>query len=154
MAKQKTIDEYVDGLGGWRGEVVSSLRRLVLDAAPDAAESIKWAQPVYEDNGPFCYIKAFDNQVNFGFWRGRRDARLRRTPRGLGGQDAAHKAARGRRHPRRNISGAGPICGGAEPVAGEPEEALVTRLPDGVGGTTRHGQLFGVYRYLDQRWLA
>ena len=27
-------------------------------------------QPVYETIGPFCYIKAFKNSVNFGFWRG------------------------------------------------------------------------------------
>lgn len=33
-------------------------------------ESIKWAQPVHESNGPFAYIKAFKNNVNFGFWRG------------------------------------------------------------------------------------
>ncbi len=28
------------------------------------------AQPVYENNGPFAYIKAFKNSVNFGFCRG------------------------------------------------------------------------------------
>jgi hypothetical protein len=42
----------------------------VREAAPEAKESIKWVQPVYEQNGPFCYIKAFKNHVNFGFWRG------------------------------------------------------------------------------------
>jgi hypothetical protein len=25
---------------------------------------------VYSSNGPFAYIKAFKNSVNFGFWRG------------------------------------------------------------------------------------
>ncbi|MGD2178496.1 MAG: DUF1801 domain-containing protein [Anaerolineae bacterium] len=70
MAKAKTVAEYIEGLGDWRADVVSSLRRLILETAPDAKESIKWAQPVYEDNGPFCYIKAFKNHVNFGFWRG------------------------------------------------------------------------------------
>lgn len=42
---------------GW--DIVQSLRRLVLTAAPKAKESSKWAPPVYEDNGPFAYIKAF-----------------------------------------------------------------------------------------------
>ena len=37
---------------------------------PDAAASIKWSQPVFEQNGPFCYVRAFKNHVNFGFWRG------------------------------------------------------------------------------------
>ena len=41
-----------------------------MKAAPEADESIKWAQPVYEVNGPFAYIKAFNNSVNFGFWIG------------------------------------------------------------------------------------
>jgi hypothetical protein len=70
MAKFETVDEYVDSLEGWRREVVSRLRDLIREAAPEATEAIKWAQPVYEDHGPFCYIKAFKNHVNFGFWRG------------------------------------------------------------------------------------
>ena len=47
-----------------------ALRDVVRAAAPEAQEKIKWAQPVFEDNGPFCYINAFKNHVNFGFWRG------------------------------------------------------------------------------------
>ena len=71
-ARQKgvTVDSYVAGLPDWRGETISALRRLVLQAAPSAVESIKWGQPVYEDHGPFAYIKAYKNHVNFGFWRG------------------------------------------------------------------------------------
>jgi hypothetical protein len=67
---EKTVDAYIAGLEGWKGEVASKVRQIVLEAAPDAVESIKWAQPVYETNGPFCYMKAFENSVNFGFWRG------------------------------------------------------------------------------------
>jgi hypothetical protein len=70
MAKAKTVAEYAAGLGDWRSDVVLALRGLVREAAPEAKESIKWAQPVYEENGPFCYIRAFKNHVNFGFWRG------------------------------------------------------------------------------------
>jgi hypothetical protein len=67
---ESTVDAYIAGLEGWKAEVASKVRRIVLEAAPDAVESIKWAQPVYETNGPFCYMKAFKNSVNFGFWRG------------------------------------------------------------------------------------
>lgn len=67
---EKTVDGYIAQLEGWKAEVVSTVRRIVLETAPDAKESIKWAQPVYEVNGPFSYIKAFKNSVNFGFWRG------------------------------------------------------------------------------------
>jgi hypothetical protein len=67
----KTIDEYIDGLGGdWRAATVTELRRVVDDAAPDARATIKWAQPVWESNGPFAYVKAFGRSVNIGFWRG------------------------------------------------------------------------------------
>jgi hypothetical protein len=70
MGATKSVAEYAAGLGDWRADVVLALRDLVRQAAPEAKESIKWAQPVYEFDGPFCYIKAFKNHVNFGFWRG------------------------------------------------------------------------------------
>ena len=67
---EKSVDTYIAGLEEWQAETVSAVREIILEAAPDAMESIKWAQPVYEVNGPFCYIKAFKKSVNFGFWRG------------------------------------------------------------------------------------
>jgi len=67
----KTIDEYIASLGGdWRAETVAELRRVVDAAAPEARGTIKWAQPVWESNGPFAYVKAFGRSVNIGFWRG------------------------------------------------------------------------------------
>ena len=66
-----TIDEYIAGLGGdWRSDAVARLRTIVDAAAPDASSTIKWAQPVWESNGPVAYIKAFTSSVNIGFWRG------------------------------------------------------------------------------------
>lgn len=65
-----TIDEYAKGLGDWRGEIVGELDALIRQAAPKATGSIKWAQPVYEQDGPFAYVKAFSKTVTFGFWRG------------------------------------------------------------------------------------
>lgn len=67
---EKTVDAYIAGLEGWKAEVVAEVRQIINAAAPDVSESIKWAQPVFETNGPFAYIKAFKNSVNFGFWRG------------------------------------------------------------------------------------
>ena len=66
----KTVDEYVAGLEGWQAEAVSALRQIVRDAAPKASESWKWGQPVYEENGPFAWLKAYKTYINFGFWRG------------------------------------------------------------------------------------
>ncbi len=69
-ASGKTVDGYVAGFPDWRGAAVTAVRKLVKSAAPKAIESIKWGQPVYESNGPFAYVKAHKNVVNFGFWRG------------------------------------------------------------------------------------
>lgn len=70
MAKVQSIDDYIESLPDWRGEVVASARDAIVGAAPDATASIKWAQPVFEAQGPFAYIKAFPRSVNIGFWRG------------------------------------------------------------------------------------
>ena len=67
---EKTVDRYIEGLEKSKGEIVTKVRQIILDASPNIKESIKWAQPVYESNGPFAYIKALKNDVNFGFWRG------------------------------------------------------------------------------------
>lgn len=69
-APGKTIAGYVAGLSGWQAAAVQLLCTLVEAAAPEATGSIKWAQPVFEDHGPFCYVRAFARHVNFGFWRG------------------------------------------------------------------------------------
>lgn len=66
----KTVDEYIDSLEGWQQDAAAQVRGIVTAAAPEAKEAVKWAQAVYEVNGPFAYIRAFKNSVNFGFWRG------------------------------------------------------------------------------------
>jgi len=65
-----TVDGYIAQLENRQAEIVSEVRKIILTAVPEADEAIKWAQPVYSLNGPFAYIKAFKNSVNFGFWRG------------------------------------------------------------------------------------
>jgi hypothetical protein len=66
----KTIQGYVSALRSDQKKIVSSLIEIVQESAPRSKLSIKWAQPVFEQNGPFCYIRGFKNHVNFGFWRG------------------------------------------------------------------------------------
>jgi hypothetical protein len=68
--EEKTVDDYVGSLESPKAEIVKRIRQVILEAAPDAVESIKWAQTVYESGGPFAYIKAFKSDVNLGFWRG------------------------------------------------------------------------------------
>jgi hypothetical protein len=64
-------DEYVAGLSGWRRACVEHLRANVR-AATDVEENVKWGHLVYSSNGPVLLIRAEDERVLFGFWRGQR----------------------------------------------------------------------------------
>jgi len=65
-----TVDEYIQHLTDQRGDIVTELRQLIQQTVPKATEVIQWAQPVYDLNGPLCFIKAFRTEVRLGFWRG------------------------------------------------------------------------------------
>ena len=66
----KTVEAYVAGLQGWQSDAAQRLRGVVRSAAPSLKESMKWGQPVYEDNGPVCYFRSNSDHLTFGFWRG------------------------------------------------------------------------------------
>lgn len=63
----------------WQRAVIGRLLAVAERAAPRATLSIKWAQPVFEQSGPFAFIKVARAHVTFGFWRG---AELK-DPKGL-----------------------------------------------------------------------
>ena len=67
---EKTIEAYAETLGDWRGDAIREIDALVRKAAPKAKGSIKWAQPIYEQGGPFAWTKAAKGHVSLGFWRG------------------------------------------------------------------------------------
>ena len=67
---EQTIDGYAEAAADWRGEAIQQIDAIVRKAAPQATATIKWAQPVYEQNGPFAFLKANKAHVTFGFWRG------------------------------------------------------------------------------------
>lgn len=63
-------DAYVAALDGWRRARVEALRAAVRDAAP-LDEVIKWGHLVYLSSGPVLLIRAEEERVLFGFWRGK-----------------------------------------------------------------------------------
>jgi len=71
MTSASSPDEYVAELSGWQRALVEKLREAVTTAA-DLEESVKWGHLVYESNGPLLLIRAEEQRVLFGFWRGRR----------------------------------------------------------------------------------
>ncbi|HEY1173844.1 MAG TPA: DUF1801 domain-containing protein [Verrucomicrobiae bacterium] len=64
-----TPDAYVAALKGWRLECVTGIREAV-KAAAKLEEVIKWGHLVYFSNGPVLLIRAEEDRVLFGFWRG------------------------------------------------------------------------------------
>lgn len=64
-------DAYVAALRGWRRRCVEALRDTVRKSA-SLDERIKWGHLVYFSNGPVLLIRAEDERVLFGFWRGQR----------------------------------------------------------------------------------
>jgi hypothetical protein len=72
-------DAYVAGLDGWRRDCVETLRAAVR-AASVLEEVVKWRHLVYLSNGPVLLIRAEEQRVLLGFWRGQR---LRALERGL-----------------------------------------------------------------------
>ena len=64
-------DAYVAGLDGWQRGCVEGLRAAVRSAAT-LEEVVKWGHLVYLSNGPVLLIRAEEQRVLFGFWRGQR----------------------------------------------------------------------------------
>ena len=62
---------YIASLDGWRKAYVEAIRAAVREAAP-VLETVKWGHLVFFSNGPALLIRAEDNRVLFGFWRGKR----------------------------------------------------------------------------------
>lgn len=62
---------YVTALDGWRQSCVETIRNTVL-AAVKFEERIKWGHLVYFNSGPVLLIRAEEQRVLFGFWRGQR----------------------------------------------------------------------------------
>ena len=64
-------DAYVAALSGWQRPLVEHLRAAVT-AASKVDEVVKWRNLVYLSNGPVMMIRAEEERVLFGFWRGKR----------------------------------------------------------------------------------
>jgi hypothetical protein len=64
-------DAYMRALTGWRKTLVQGLRKATLTGGK-LEEQIKWGHLVYFSSGPVLLIRAEDERVLFGFWRGKR----------------------------------------------------------------------------------
>jgi hypothetical protein len=65
------IDERVEQLGDWRGEMLSRLRALIKDADPEVVEEWKWrGVPVWSDNDIICTGETYKTVVKVTFFKG------------------------------------------------------------------------------------
>jgi hypothetical protein len=66
----KQIDKYIKDLADWRGELISRLRTLVLQAAPELIEEWKWDTPVWSHKGNVVAAGVFKDHVKLNFFKG------------------------------------------------------------------------------------
>jgi hypothetical protein len=71
MAPAASADAYVAALDDWRRGCVEALRATVRDTSA-LEEVMKWGHLVYMANGPVLLLRAEEDRVLFGFWRGQR----------------------------------------------------------------------------------
>jgi hypothetical protein len=70
MTASQHIDNYIKGLGDWRGDMVARLRKLILDADPDLTEEWKWDTPVWSSKGNVVAAGVFKDHVKLNFFKG------------------------------------------------------------------------------------
>jgi hypothetical protein len=71
------IDAKIEELGGWRGELLSQIRGLVKQAAPEVVEEIKWRKasnplgvPVWSHDGILLTGETYKDKVKLTFAKG------------------------------------------------------------------------------------
>ena len=70
MTASQQIDNYIQGMGDWRGKMVAQLRKLILEAAPDLREEWKWDTPVWSHKGNVVAAGVFKDHVKLNFFKG------------------------------------------------------------------------------------
>lgn len=73
----RLIDARIKEIGGWRGETLARMRKLIKEADPDIAEEVKWRKPsnpngvpVWEHDGIVCTGETYKTAVKLTFANG------------------------------------------------------------------------------------
>ena len=65
------ISKRIADLGGWRGETLGVMRKLIQEADPDVVEAWKWmGTPVWEHDGIICTGESYKDKVKLTFAKG------------------------------------------------------------------------------------
>jgi hypothetical protein len=65
------IDERIEELGDWRGQMLSKVRNLIRQVDPEVIEEWKWrGTPVWSHDGMICTGETYKNAVKLTFAKG------------------------------------------------------------------------------------
>jgi hypothetical protein len=64
------IDERIEQLDDWRGEMLARLRALIIQADPEVVEEWKWETPVWSHGGLICTGESYKKVVKLTFAKG------------------------------------------------------------------------------------
>ena len=71
MSDSQLIDQKIEALGDWRGEMLARIRGLIREADPDVVEEWKWrGVPVWEHDGIICTGETYKDVVKMTFAKG------------------------------------------------------------------------------------
>ncbi len=76
-AGSKRVEDRIRDLGDWRGEILTRMRALILEADPEMTEDCKWVKPtnprgvpVWSHDGMVCTGESYAKAVKLTFARG------------------------------------------------------------------------------------
>lgn len=71
------IDDIIAAYGGWKGETLAHLRRVITQANPQISEEIKWKMasrpeglPVWSHEGIVCFAETWKDNIKLLFPKG------------------------------------------------------------------------------------
>ena len=78
QSASELIDKRIAELADWRGETLSTIRKLIQDADPDVVEEVKWRKPsnsmlgvpVWSHDGIICTGETYKDKVKLTFSKG------------------------------------------------------------------------------------
>src|SRR5450631_3275905 len=71
QSASELISKRISELGDWRGETLGRMRRLIMEADPDAVEEWKWmGTPVWSHDGIICTGESYKKVVKLTFAKG------------------------------------------------------------------------------------
>jgi hypothetical protein len=65
------ISKKIAGLGDWRGDTLTRIRKLIRETDPDVVEELKWrGTPVWSHDGIICTGESYKDKVKLTFAKG------------------------------------------------------------------------------------